>query len=347
MSFSESDKEYSGGYNDVQVILDHTLEAFVLADLNGKIRAFNKKAELFIFKNIHTRITQGSSIYDYMPAEREIEYQQFLNRVAKGEIIEYERRYDLPDGTNSWFEFSLCPVFEGETVNAICIRGRDITKAKEAEILARSFQQSINRAVIQAQEKERTTIGTELHDNVNQMLASAKIYLSYAMRNPEESPHIIEKSLETLHRVIQEIREISHRLVAPSLGDLGLIEAIHELSKSMFHKEHFTFVGTNVIKRNKLNDELKLCIFRIIQEQFSNIMKYANASKVGLRVDKEGTTLKITISDNGRGFDVKTRRKGIGFTNIYNRAVSFNGKMDIDSKLGKGTTLTVIFDLAA
>ena len=174
VSFSESDRERSRGYNDIQVILDHTLEAFVLADLNGKIRAFNKKAEVFIFKNIHTHITRGSSIFEYMPADRVIEYQKFIIRVANGEIIEYERRYDLPDGTNSWFEFSLCPVFEGETVNAICIRGRDITKAKEAEMLARTLQQSINRAVIQAQEKERTTIGTELHDNVNQMLASAK-----------------------------------------------------------------------------------------------------------------------------------------------------------------------------
>jgi signal transduction histidine kinase len=92
-----------------------------------------------------------------------------------------------------------------------------------------------------------------------------------------------------------------------------------------------------------LSNDLKTCVFRIIQEQLTNIIKYADASEVNIKIIQKERMLELSIEDNGKGFDAKAKRNGIGITNIIDRAKTNNGTVTIDAAPGKGCRLTIQF----
>ena len=93
--------------------------------------------------------------------------------------------------------------------------------------------------------------------------------------------------------------------------------------------------------KEPLDDDLQLAIYRILQEQFSNIIKYARASAVQIAVKKQNGHLLMSINDNGVGFDTSVKKNGIGLENIARRMKMFNGKVNIDSSPGKGCRMSV------
>jgi two-component system sensor histidine kinase UhpB len=134
--------------------------------------------------------------------------------------------------------------------------------------------------------------------------------------------------------------------VPPSLGDIGFAEAIDELVENIQAGHTRTRFTTQLfLDENRLTQELKLSIYRIIQEQFSNIMKHASADKADLQLKQDGDALHLVISDNGKGFDTTQKRKGIGITNIINRAELYNGSVQIVSSPGNGCTLHIKFEV--
>ncbi|MEO8770613.1 MAG: response regulator [Ferruginibacter sp.] len=209
-------------------------------------------------------------------------------------------------------------------------------------------QKEIARAVVNAQEKERAGIGEELHDNVNQLLAASKLYLSHSLSKTGDNREDIVKSQEYITTAMDEIRKLSHVLVGPTQNrTVGLIESIEELISSMSIMGDIKF-SFNHASYNEEESEvgLKLVIYRIIQEQMSNILKYAGASVVDIEIKKEEDYLVVNIEDNGKGFDTSVKSKGIGLKNIKNRAGLYNGIFHILSSPGKGCKMKIIFKLA-
>jgi PAS domain S-box-containing protein len=232
----------------------------------------------------------------------------------------------------------------------------DITSQKQAEEKLRQqearmlqekvdHQRQIARATINTQEKERSEIGKELHDNVNQILASAKLFLSSPFIESDEREYFTNKAVEHIHTAIEEIRKLSKSLVSPSAADLGIIETINDMIADIRWAQKievsFNHAG---IDESKLDNGLKLTIYRIVQEQVNNILKYAEATRIGITIKEQGKKLILTITDNGKGFDFQLKRKGIGLSNIINRADVFNGKVDIQTAPGKGCVMNVVFD---
>jgi signal transduction histidine kinase len=155
----------------------------------------------------------------------------------------------------------------------------------------------------------------------------------------------INKAEQHIHMAIEEIRKLSKSLVSPSTEDLGIIETINDMigdirwaQKIQIHFNHPGFDET------KLDYGLKLTIYRIVQEQMNNILKYAEATKIVIVIKAQAKKLTLTITDNGKGFDLRSKRKGIGINNIINRADVFNGRVDIKTAPGKGCVLKVEFD---
>jgi PAS domain S-box-containing protein len=207
-------------------------------------------------------------------------------------------------------------------------------------------QKEIARATIDGQEKQRAQIGKELHDNVNQLLASAKMYVSSMHSENAREMDLIQRTRESLRICTEEIRTLSKSIVPPSLGDIGFAEAIDELVENIQAGHTRTRFTTQLfLDENRLTQELKLSIYRIIQEQFSNIMKHASADKADLQLKQDGDALHLVISDNGKGFDTTQKRKGIGITNIINRAELYNGSVQIVSSPGNGCTLHIKFEV--
>jgi PAS domain S-box-containing protein len=232
----------------------------------------------------------------------------------------------------------------------------DITCQKQAEEQLRqqearlleekvNHQRLIARATINIQEKERSEIGKELHDNVNQILASAKLFLSSPFIEGEEREMFTNKAADYIHVAIEEIRKLSKSLVSPSAADLGIIETINDIVGDIKWAQKIEVCFNHGgIDESKLDYGLKLTIYRIVQEQMNNILKYAEADKIGITIKEQGKKLILTITDNGKGFDPVAKRKGIGLSNIINRADVFNGKVDIQAAPGQGCILTVVFD---
>jgi len=206
-------------------------------------------------------------------------------------------------------------------------------------------QQEITEAVITAQEKERQEIGGELHDNVNQILASAKLYLGLAKRDFNQSNQFLDETETLITSAIAEIRSLSHSLIPPSLDDSELAEALDNIidtvSKAGSIKVHADLKKFN---ENSTSDKLKLGIYRIVQEQFNNILKYSKASIVHLSIAHENGKILLNIKDNGIGFDKSKKTAGVGLLNIKTRASLFNGEINVISSPGNGCELIVTFN---
>ena len=206
-------------------------------------------------------------------------------------------------------------------------------------------QKIVAQAMVDAQEKERAEIGKELHDNINQILSTTKLYLELARNDNNERLNLITRSAGNIHQAIHEIRNISRSLVPSSIRDLGLQDSIVDLVESikMTGTIHIEFYPVGNFDE-KISDKAKLMLFRIIQEQTNNVMKHSGAHHliIELTYEETGNNIELSITDDGKGFNPeKVRKKGLGLSNIMSRADLFGGKVTIQSAEGRGCKLRV------
>ena len=207
-------------------------------------------------------------------------------------------------------------------------------------------QQQITRAVLRAEEKERRWLGRELHDNINQVLATVKLYLDVCREGHEKKEELIEKSSKHVQTAIDEIRKLSKKLISPDQKTGSLSELLKELVEEVFFASSIQFhLEMQQLREEKLEEELKTAIYRITQEQLKNILNYSAAKNVNIYLYTEDHKLTLMIRDDGKGFNFSAVRTGVGITNIMSRAEVFNGKVNIDTAPGKGCKLTIEFDL--
>lgn len=222
----------------------------------------------------------------------------------------------------------------------------DITEKLRAEAeLARQRrmrQKLITETSIKAQEREREEIGIELHDNINQVLAAAKLYMDYAITKDKLQSERLEQSRENISLAIAEIRKLSKSLVAPSLGDETLVHIIHSLLNDFRLTTSLQIeLVADHFNEAVLGDEEKLMLYRIVQEQMNNIIKHAKAGKAIITLETTPTETRLSIQDDGVGFDTARHSPGIGLRNISTRASNHDGKVSIISSPGNGCLLQV------
>ncbi|WP_221409523.1 PAS domain-containing protein [Marinoscillum furvescens] len=240
------------------------------------------------------------------------------------------------DGTLQHIELHMI-VLRNESNNPESLIGvcRDITETINAE-------QQIAKAIIQTQEQERMETGQELHDNVIQTLVASMMNLTYAEDKIEGPKHLLANVKELISTAINDSRKLSHRLSPSYLINLRLDEAINNLISGLEGSGEIAFYTTYKLpKEAPITDELKLNIYRIVQEQISNIIKYAKASKVWVKVSEENNRVRLETKDNGNGFDVNQTKNGIGLNNISRRVKVFGGDIDIQSAPGKGCKIII------
>jgi PAS domain S-box-containing protein len=227
---------------------------------------------------------------------------------------------------------------------------RDVTEKKklQQQLLQEQEQKhkAVSQAGIAAQETERGNISRELHDNVNQLLMSAKLFMNSAQTDPQNSKEHIEKATNYQLMAVEEIRKISKALNTSLVKMIGLSRSIDDLIINM---KAFRQIETKFSYDERLDkilsEDQKLMIFRILQEQTNNIIKYADAKRVTISLREEKNQVYLLIKDDGKGFDTSIQSKGIGFINIYNRADAFGGQIEIIASPGKGCILNVVFPL--
>lgn len=214
---------------------------------------------------------------------------------------------------------------------------QDITNEIEEEIRTA-------KAIIDAQEKERRYIGAELHDNVNQILAGSLLILGMVKKDQvdtERSFEFIETGKGHIVNAIQEVRKLSHSLSPASFDDNSLKGSLDDLLLTLNLNNDFAIQFDFEDICNKVNDEIQINLYRILQEQTKNILTYAGASTIEIAVKLIDNVVLLRIYDNGKGFDTKSKKSGIGLSNIKKRAESLSGKFILNSAPGKGCEIIV------
>jgi two-component system, NarL family, sensor histidine kinase NreB len=280
------------------------------------------------------------------PDDKESQLKQWDEQSKMGNESAAEFRILDKKGNTRWVIGKATPLTKGKTVTGYIGTLSDITERKrlEQELLdqQRNEQIRITATALEAQEKERTALGQELHDNVNQILVGSRMLLSMVKSNPEKTKELVDTCMGHLQDAINENRKLSHKLVTPDLEIDSLATQLSDLTHSMLETTGIKItIDAKYFTEELLNDQQKIAVYRIAQEQCTNIIKYAKASKVIISLLTANGLLKMLISDDGQGMEEGKTTKGIGLRNITGRVSVFNGKTEIRTEPGKGFILDI------
>ncbi|HUC80001.1 MAG TPA: PAS domain S-box protein, partial [Flavisolibacter sp.] len=256
------------------------------------------------------------------------------------EILNYRK-----NGEIFWSEMSIQPVFdkEGSLLHYFSMR-KDITERKRMEAELEAQRKQTTAAVIAAQENERSFVSQELHDSVNPVLTTIKLYQDMILYQEENRAEFVAKSKELLQQSIDEIRRLSKQLSIPRKGLYSLADSVKELVQQLEDTAPFRVIADlESLENLKVKEEMHLGVYRILQEQITNILKHAAASCVSFAAAVKDNELLLTITDDGNGFDPSQKRSGIGLSNMQMRAEQLNGTLFFDSAPGSGCRLMASF----
>lgn len=262
---------------------------------------------------------------------------------------EDEYRFRCSDGQYKHIQDRGYVVYENGLPVKMIGSLQDVTDIKklENELVEEKLQRQkeVSEMVIRVQEKERTRIGHELHDNINQILSTTKMFIEMLTPQSDEEKKIKAKSIEYILTSIEEIRKLSKELVVPTLGEKGLVESIYALIEDIQFSSPLRIRFLHDTETDMLSPGKKITVFRIVQEQMKNILKYSKAKQVDICLRSRNTDIELVIKDDGIGFDPKQTHRGIGLSNIHDRTRFYGGTVDIQTSLGKGCLVTVTLPL--
>ncbi len=249
------------------------------------------------------------------------------------EVINYKK-----DGEEFWSNIAISPVLnkEGVPTNWVALT-RDTTDAKKQE-------QKIKKAIIKAQENEKYFIGRELHDNVAQLLFGAMLSMGMVKGDNENDKNWLKQSNEIMHNAFEDLRSLSHSLAPATFkGSNNVFEdTVMELFKSINKENKFKITSSFIdLDKANLTSELKLNLYRILQEQLQNIIKHADATEIEISIKVYDGNLRMRLFDNGKGFDLEATSNGIGLQNIKSRVEIFSGQCTINSSIGNGCEMLI------
>jgi len=218
----------------------------------------------------------------------------------------------------------------------------DISERKRAE---QALKDLAGRLIV-AQEEERRRVARELHDDFNQRMALLSIELEQLgekIEQPLELRKTVQSILDQANELSAEIHRLSYKLHPSKLDHLGLLAAVKSLCRDLtqsgklkvdFHQAGFP---------GDLDKDITLCVFRIAQEGLHNCVKHSGADSVKVLLRKTRSAVRLSVSDNGCGFNIKSdlMEKGLGFINMKERLHLVGGEMTVNSEPHRGTRIEV------
>jgi len=257
------------------------------------------------------------------------------------------------DGTQFNMEWQITPLRdEGGKVTHFVSVQRDITERKKNEEQFQAYQEQLRylaSELLLAEERERRRIAMDLHDNIGQMLALTRIKLGVLRNALSGNVHedAVTALVELIDQSISYTKSLSFELSPPLLYDIGIEATIEWLAENM-QKQHFILFYCEKDGNSKtLTKDVSILLFQTVRELFMNIVKHSQAHQVNVRISWEADAIKITVEDDGIGFDVSKIDTDLtfGFFSIRERLKYLGGSLLIDTGPGRGTRVTVISPL--
>ncbi len=280
-------------------------------------------------------------------------------RLARGEIPSFrmQKRYLRKDGSVLWADMSTASVRGAGGRPLYCVTHiQDVTERKQAERERLDYQRRLRSLASElslAEERERRRIATGLHDHACQTLVLSKMKLQRLQTSlPSGGVDAITDVCNTLDKTIESVREMTFDLSSPALYRFGLEAALKELLTDKLKAEH----GIRTVFRDDhapkpLTEDVRIVLFQSVRELLINVIKHARAHEVILDISRLEDSIRITVADDGVGFDVgnvlaaPSRSRGFGLFNIKERLDFLGGTLDIDSRPGRGSRFTLVVPL--
>jgi PAS domain S-box-containing protein len=359
-------------------IVNSSSDAIIGKDLNSLITSWNAGAAEIFGYSVDEML--GCPISRLIPSDRRQEDAQIMSQIKRGESVKsFETLRVVKDGRQLDMSVTVSPIWsaDGKIVGASMV-ARDITARKHAEAARvrlvemtasnRKLEQEINRRkkleqalktseqqlrqlsheILLAQEAERKRISRELHDTVLQTLVGISVHLTSLTPKSGDKPArlrrkiaqtqlLVEKSLALVHRFAVELRPTV-------LDDLGLIPALHTFMKDFMKRTGVRAHLTAYAAVNSLPIEQSAVLYRVVLEALNNVALHAQASTVAVQIKQLPDWICLTITDDGKSFDVKRvlRTKGhgrLGLLGMRERLQMVHGKFSIRSTPGHGTSV--------
>lgn len=194
---------------------------------------------------------------------------------------------------------------------------------------------------------ERLVIGQELHDNVNQLLCSAKLHLDLVQVHKADNQKAKSVTIQLLKEAIDEIKKLARGMVLQKLQKDTLLESVKDFIEDIktIHKINIVF-GVHHFREEQISEHKKINIYRILQEQFRNIIEHSRAKTVVMTLETDDRHVELIIDDDGIGFDPNQQVNGIGLINIRERVKHLHGQCEIITAPGKGCRLHITIPLS-
>lgn len=330
-----------------RVMADTAPALIWMCDQEGKITYLNDRR--LAFTGPDPSAGYGDTWTAYVHPD---DLKQVLDAVSealrKQEPFSKEYRLRRNDGNYRWMFDIASPRMNGDGSFAGFIGSAiDITDQK----LAQEALESVSGRLIEAQEKERSRIARDLHDDVCQRLALLSMELEQANRNgaPPSTKVYLEQIRKHCSEITSDIQSLSHQLHSSRLEYLGIVAAIRGFCTE-FAKQHdvtIDFRDKNV--PNHLPKDISLCLFRVAQEALQNAMKHSGTRRFSVDVRGTGDEVKLVVSDAGAGFDVEEakRNRGLGLVSMQERIHLVHGQFNVESSPGGETKVVAVVPVVA
>jgi Signal transduction histidine kinase len=219
---------------------------------------------------------------------------------------------------------------------------------QEIDVLISHQALKTTSARLEGIEEERKRIAAALHDKIGVMVSTAKLYFAPTdeqlsnLDGKEKDKY--QKANEILDEAYEEVRRISHNMASPSLTSLGLVGEIKLLADHIHAAKQLKIKVIAHEMNERLDNQLEMQLYQIIQELITNILKHAKATEVNIELNHFGDFINIMVQDNGIGFEYEFsnhQKEGMGLDNIKHTVEALKGTLVIDSKAGRGTTISI------
>ena len=322
-----------------KTMMDQARTLFWLADGGGRLLYGNSA---FYRQFGGDGAIAGNSLQEMIPRDMAVFFSEKHRRVSlSGATYRKVHQFTRPDGRRCSFLV---------TIYTIDAAGEPLTGGEAWDISefpgeSQEQERKIAETIVAVQEQERTYIGHELHDNVIQIMISARLHLDGIKGKTKEEKAMKEKTTELILAAIEETRRLSRKLAASQLKNSGLLSAIAQLMNDLRGTGRFNIKFNSSLEIDteyNLNEEKKVALYRIVQEEMSNIIRHSKAKNVRVNIMQNNSGVILYTYDDGIGFDLQRAPKGMGLSSIQSRAKAFKGMVDIVTAPGKGCSVTVL-----
>jgi PAS domain S-box-containing protein len=280
----------------------------------------------------------GLSHYETFP-DMPQRWKEVHRRALAGETLRAEEdRWDGQDGPH-WARWEVRPWKTPEgTVGGILILAEDISRRKQME----EALTDLSRKLIEAQERERSRIGRELHDDINQRIALLAVELDHLQKSPSEVEKRVPELRKSIAELSNDVQAMSHDLHSSKLEYLGVVAGMKSWCKELAERQKME-IDFKSDTSSVLPLAVGLSLFRVLQEALINAIKHSGVKRIEVRLREDSGEIHLIISDLGRGFDVEaaSQGSGLGLTSMRERVRMVNGTISIESKPLSGTNVYV------